>query len=487
MKYLKYILLLPVFFGVVLGSDFLLDKKIDSRIVMYMMERLGARTASLDPNATIEVGTVSTTNMVAQNVTTTNLAVTGQFSIPVGGVALETFSVVNAGRTATTSITSGSVTVGNGASGYIALGAAPASTGLVRLSNNQGVVSRNAANTGDLSVMYVNASNQTVLGHSTGPVVATGDFGFLTDNASDIGGGLRNPRGVYARTHMTAGTTTQIATLGAQGIAGTTPFKVSSSTTANLLTVTQNGNILMSTAAESAAINLLNNQAASLVELYAQGDNNTDIYSDGSFNLRLDANNNNTSVWALFNGGNNQVFNVNETGQLGINSSTPNYQMVVNQSSEGNTVAIQDTDGLCLLDPDSASLVTSCSSDENLKKDIRPAADVLGWVDTIPVKDFTIKSSGLKTTGVIAQQIKKTHPELSPGKELVVQEVSTWKLVKAIQELSTQNKAQDEKIAALEKLNPTATRPWYTDYWKLAFVVFVGLSLLGKVWKKLTA
>lgn len=43
---------------------------------------------------------------------------------------------------------------------YLSIGTNPASSGVIRIANNQYVKARNAANTGDISIFYVNASNE---------------------------------------------------------------------------------------------------------------------------------------------------------------------------------------------------------------------------------------------------------------------------------------------------------------------------------------
>ncbi len=67
------------------------------------------------------------------------------------------------------------------------------------------------------------------------------------------------------------------------------------------------------------------------------------------------------------------------------------------------------------------------------------------------IRDFTIKTSGERATGVIAQELQQTHPDmvhenpqdfLTGDKArhfLIVDQPNPWMLVKAIQELKAEN------------------------------------------------
>ncbi len=141
--------------------------------------------------------------------------------------------------------------------------------------------------------------------------------------------------------------------------------------------------------------------------------------------------------------GTNAMLIQNTTNNVGIGTTAPGVRLHVQQAGEGATVRIQDSDGTCDLDPDSGSLVTSCSSDEELKRDIKDAKSALEEFKKIKVRDYTVKVSGKETTGVIAQEVEEVAPELvhEEGGILFVEQPNPWKLLKAIQELQAQVEA----------------------------------------------
>jgi hypothetical protein len=53
----------------------------------------------------------------------------------------------------------------------LAIGTNPASTGIVRLPNNQHIVARNAANGGDQSLIYASSADQVFVGYNSSSVV----------------------------------------------------------------------------------------------------------------------------------------------------------------------------------------------------------------------------------------------------------------------------------------------------------------------------
>ena len=80
------------------------------------------------------------------------------------------------------------------------------------------------------------------------------------------------------------------------------------------------------------------------------------------------------------------------------------------------------------------------------------------------VRDYTVKADGSRKTGVIAQELLKTHPDMvHMGADgfYTVDAPNPWKLVRAIQELKadndnlrTQVEKQGKEIEALKKAHP---------------------------------
>jgi len=124
-------------------------------------------------------------------------------------------------------------------------------------------------------------------------------------------------------------------------------------------------------------------------------------------------------------------------GDVGIGTNNPLAPLHVNSTSNETVLRLQDIDGACLQNPEAGSLVTSCSSDEKLKENIKEAKPVLEEFEDIEIKDYVVKASGKEHTGVIAQEIRETNPEMvhEENGELFVEQPNPWKLLKAIQEL----------------------------------------------------
>ena len=65
------------------------------------------------------------------------------------------------------------------------------------------------------------------------------------------------------------------------------------------------------------------------------------------------------------------------------------------------------------------------------------------------VRNYTIKSTGEKQTGVIAQEILPNHPDMVRANArgtYLVEQPNPWKLVKAIQELKSDNDNLKEQL-----------------------------------------
>jgi hypothetical protein len=137
-------------------------------------------------------------------------------------------------------------------------------------------------------------------------------------------------------------------------------------------------------------------------------------------------------------------------GNVGIGTASPAYLLNVgSSSSSGIVLELQNSSGACTHTPGSMSETVSCSSDVRLKKDIVDASAALPALDDMRVRDFTIRATGERKTGVIAQEMLKNHPDMvhmGPDGFYKVDEPNPWKLVKAIQELKAANDAQAAQI-----------------------------------------
>ncbi|MBU5690318.1 MAG: tail fiber domain-containing protein, partial [Candidatus Aenigmatarchaeota archaeon] len=153
------------------------------------------------------------------------------------------------------------------------------------------------------------------------------------------------------------------------------------------------------------------------------------------------------------------IFQANGRGRVGINVN-PSYEFHVYNNSDIPIIAFQDSDGLCTFNPESSATSFACSSDARLKRNIRDAPPVLNELLTIPIKQFEVNSTNETKIGVIAQDILETHPELISKDDkgyYLVSEVSSWKLVKAIQE-------QQQQINELKKENEMLKKIIYENF-----------------------
>ena len=103
--------------------------------------------------------------------------------------------------------------------------------------------------------------------------------------------------------------------------------------------------------------------------------------------------------------------------------------------------------------PSSGTLGIACASDARLKRDIEDSGSALTWLSDIRIRDYTIKSTGQRQTGVIAQEMQSGHPDMvHVGKNgfYKVDEPNPWRLAKAIQELKADNDNLQAKLTADE-------------------------------------
>jgi hypothetical protein len=143
------------------------------------------------------------------------------------------------------------------------------------------------------------------------------------------------------------------------------------------------------------------------------------------------------------------------SGNIGIGTAAPQAQLHVYAAS-GVVAEFQDGANLCTHTASSSSETVSCSSDMRLKKDIVDSGSGLSWLGNMRVRDFTIKSTGERRTGVIAQEMQVTHPDMvhmGSNSFYTVDEPNPWKFVKAIQELKALIDTDHDAIAKLQADN----------------------------------
>jgi hypothetical protein len=59
----------------------------------------------------------------------------------------------------------------------------------------------------------------------------------------------------------------------------------------------------------------------------------------------------------------------------------------------GMVADFQNSSGYCTFSPSANGILTTCTSDVRLKKDIVDAGDALAWLGTMRIRDFTLKTT----------------------------------------------------------------------------------------------
>lgn len=101
------------------------------------------------------------------------------------------------------------------------------------------------------------------------------------------------------------------------------------------------------------------------------------------------------------------------SGNTGIGTTTPAYILHVAQSSTGDTLAVQDSNGTCTIDPGGAA-DWSCSSDLRLKTNIQSLSYGLSEIMALnPVSyEWHTQTDDEQRMGLIAQEVEEVIPEL---------------------------------------------------------------------------
>jgi hypothetical protein len=150
-----------------------------------------------------------------------------------------------------------------------------------------------------------------------------------------------------------------------------------------------------------------------------------------------------------------EAVTIESGGNVGIANTSPAYLLHVgNASASGIVMELQNSSGACTYNPGASSVTVSCSSDMRLKSDIQDSKDALAWVDDMRVRDFTVKATGERRTGIVAQEVMLKHPEMvqkNAEGTYLVDEPNPWKLVKAIQEQQGKIDKQQNEIDQLKQ------------------------------------
>ena len=129
-------------------------------------------------------------------------------------------------------------------------------------------------------------------------------------------------------------------------------------------------------------------------------------------------------------------------------------------SASGIVEELQNSSGNCTFQPSSSTLQVICSSDRRLKEHIDDAVPALPQLADMRVRDYTIKASGERTIGVIAQEMIWKHPDMvhmGPDGFYGVEAPNVWLLVKAIQELNATNDDLTARLSADDDALKSAT------------------------------
>ncbi len=161
-------------------------------------------------------------------------------------------------------------------------------------------------------------------------------------------------------------------------------------------------------------------------------------------------------------GASNQQMVINSTGKVGIGNTSPTTLLQVGSSAASGIVAqLQNSSAICAHTPTTSSETVSCSSDIRLKTSIADTPDQADWLRGFRIRDFTIKSTGERRTGVIAQELLGTHPEMVHiGNDgyYSVETPDPWRLVKVLQQQQRDIEALKRSVANLAEENGALIR-----------------------------
>jgi Chaperone of endosialidase len=288
-------------------------------------------------------------------------------------------------------------------------------------------------------------NNNTVMGYQVANVTLnTGSNNILIGTNSAVDTPLPGTSNFLNIGNLIYGTS--IGTAASPGFVG-----IGTATPSQMLTI-GTGNILLPTAPNNGSGNLFFVSDTSqpgtygMREFYTGGNGYIDVAatsSGGGLVIRADSTG----------GANTERVRITACGNVGIGTTTPLQLLHVGSAAASGVVAeFQNSSAACTLQPGSSSMTTTCSSDIRLKTNIRDTNEALPSLTDMRVRDFTVRATGENRTGVVAQELLTTHPEMvhmTANGFYAVDAPNPWKLVKAVQELKAAN---DNQAAEIRKL-----------------------------------
>ena len=128
---------------------------------------------------------------------------------------------------------------------------------------------------------------------------------------------------------------------------------------------------------------------------------------------------------------------ITAAGQVGVGTKTPTNLLHLYSSNDENVLRVQDSNGDCVLNPESGGGL-SCTSDARLKKNIRDLEPSLEQVLALRPARFNLKTDGAEKIGFIAQEVGGVIPEaVDASQEYLHLNYNFFipKIVKAVQEI----------------------------------------------------